>query len=116
MKIFVIGGKSGSGKNEVAKMVNEFYIYKLKKCVTTEFSKYIKLFAKELTDWDGISQNKPRRFLQEFGAKVRSYDERFLTWYNLFLNAKEQGVKTLVGGEGADELWYGYYPMSWGWI
>ena len=27
----------------------------------------------------GISQNKPRRFLQEFGAKVRSYDERFLT-------------------------------------
>ena len=27
MKIFVIGGKSGSGKNEVAKMVNEFYDY-----------------------------------------------------------------------------------------
>ena len=63
MKIFVVGGKSGSGKNEVAKMIEEFYIYKLKKCVTTEFSKYIKLFAKELTDWDGISQNKPRRFL-----------------------------------------------------
>ena len=41
MNIFVIGGKSGSGKNEVAKMVNEFYIYKLKKCVTTEVSKYI---------------------------------------------------------------------------
>ena len=79
MKIFVVGGKSGSGKNEVAKMIEEFYIYKLKKCVTTEFSKYIKLFAKELTDWDGISQNKPRRFLQTFGAKVRSYDERFLT-------------------------------------
>ena len=79
MKIFVFGGKSGSGKNEVAKMDNDVYIYKLKKCVTTEFSKYIKLFAKELTDWDGISQNKPRRFLQEFGAKVRSYDERFLT-------------------------------------
>ena len=45
MKIFVVGGKSGSGKNEVAKMIEEFYIYKLKKCVTTEFSKYIKLFA-----------------------------------------------------------------------
>ncbi len=79
MKIFVVGGKSGSGKNEVAKMIEEFYTYKLKKCVVTEFSKYIKLFAKELTDWDGISQNKPRRFLQNFGAKVRSYDERFLT-------------------------------------
>ena len=79
MKIFVVGGKSGSGKNEVAKMIEEYYTYKLKKCVNTEFSKYIKLFAKELTDWDGISQNKPRRFLQTFGAKVRSYDERFLT-------------------------------------
>ena len=79
MKIFVVGGKSGSGKTEVAKMIEEVYIYNLKKCVTTEFSKYIKLFAKELTDWDGISQNKPRRFLQTFGAKIRSYDERFLT-------------------------------------
>ena len=29
MKIFVVGGKSGSGKNEVAKMIEEFYIYKL---------------------------------------------------------------------------------------
>ena len=48
MKIFVVGGKSGSGKNEVAKMIEEFYTYKLKKCVVTEFSKYIKLFAKEL--------------------------------------------------------------------
>ena len=79
MKIFVVGGKSGSGKNEVAKMIEEYYTYKLKKCVITEFSKYIKLFARELTDWDGISQNKPRRFLQTFGAKVRKYDERFLT-------------------------------------
>ena len=79
MKIFVVGGKSGSGKNEVARMIEEFYTYKLKKCVVTEFSKYIKLFAKELTDWDGVSQNKPRRFLQTFGAKVRNYDEIFLT-------------------------------------
>ena len=79
MKIFVVGGKSGSGKNEVAKMIEQFYTYKLKKCVVTEFSKYIKLFVKELTDWDGISQNKPRRFLQTFGSKIRSYDERFLT-------------------------------------
>ena len=63
----------------ICNMMNNIYIYKLKKCVTTEFSKYIKLFAKELTDWDGISQNKPRRFLQTFGAKIRSYDERFLT-------------------------------------
>ncbi len=79
MKLFVVGGKSGSGKGEVAKFINEFYIYKLKKCVITEYSKYLKEFAKELTDWDGISSNKPRDFLQEFGSKIRAYDKYFFT-------------------------------------
>ena len=79
MKIFVVGGKSGSGKGEVAKMIEEFYIYKLKKCAVTEFSKYLKLFAKELTDWDGVSQKKPRDFLQQFGSKIREYDKYFFT-------------------------------------
>ena len=79
MKIFIVGGKSGSGKGEVAKFINEFYIYKLKKCVITEYSKYLKEFAKELTDWDGISQDKPRDFLQQFGSKIRAYDKYFFT-------------------------------------
>ena len=35
MKIFVVGGKSGSGKGEVAKMIEEYYIYKLKKAVAS---------------------------------------------------------------------------------
>lgn len=79
MKIFIVGGKSGSGKGEVAKFINEFYIYKLKKCVITEYSKYLKGFAKELTDWDGVSLNKPRDFLQSFGSKIRAYDKYFFT-------------------------------------
>lgn len=79
MKIFVIGGKSGSGKGEVAKIIKEFYIYRLKECVITEFSKYLKNFAVELTDWDGVSANKPRDFLQEFGTKIRKYDKNFFT-------------------------------------
>ncbi|MFR5857392.1 MAG: hypothetical protein ACLUFU_06255 [Bacilli bacterium] len=79
MKIFVVGGKSGSGKGEVAKMIEEYYIYKLKKAVVTEFSKYLKNFAKELTDWDGVSQNKPRDFLQSFGSQIRAYDKYFFT-------------------------------------
>ena len=79
MKIFVVGGKSGSGKGEVAKMIEEYYIYKLKKCVVTEYSKYLKNFALELTDWDGISANKPRDFLQNFGSQIRAYDKYFFT-------------------------------------
>ena len=79
MKIFVVAGKSGSGKGEVAKLINEYYIYKLQTCVITEYSKYLKLFAKELTEWDGVSQNKPRDFLQQFGSKIRAYDKEYFT-------------------------------------
>ncbi len=79
MKIFVIGGKSGSGKGEVAKMIQEYYIYKLKKCVITEFSKYLKNFTKELTEWDGVSADKPRDFMQQFGSRIRAYDKYFFT-------------------------------------
>ena len=79
MKIFLVAGKSGSGKGEVAKFIKEYYIYKLKKCFITEYSKYLKLFAKELTDWDGISANKPRDFLQQFGSQIRNYDKYFFT-------------------------------------
>lgn len=79
MKIFIIGGKSGSGKGEIAKMIEEYYIYKLKKCVITSYTKYLKLFATELTEWDGISENKPRDFLQSFGSQIRNYDDRFFT-------------------------------------
>ena len=41
MRIFLIGGKSGSGKGEVAKIIKEYYIYKLETCAITEYSKYL---------------------------------------------------------------------------
>ena len=79
MKVFIVAGKAGSGKSEVAKFINEYYIYKLDTCVVTQYSKYLKNFAVELTEWDGISENKPRQFLQEFGSKIRAYNSEFFT-------------------------------------
>ena len=72
MKIYLIGGKAGSGKSEIAKYIKEYYIYQKQDTVITEYSKYIKMFAKELTDWDGSPANKPRKFLQDFGSYVRN--------------------------------------------
>ena len=77
MRIFLVGGKAGSGKGEVAKIIKEYYIYKLENCVITEYSKYLKLFAKELTDWDGNPNTKPRKYLQELGDKIRKLDNKF---------------------------------------
>ncbi len=75
MKIFLIAGKAGSGKNEVANIIKEYE----PKTVVTGLSKYIKLFAIELTDWDGQDNNKPRAFLQNMGDTLRSIDDDFLT-------------------------------------
>ena len=79
MKIFLVAGKANSGKGEVAKLIKEFYIYKLKKCAITQYSKFIKLFAEELTDWDGNPNNKPRTYLQTLGDTIRSVDSKYFT-------------------------------------
>ena len=77
MRIFLVAGKAGSGKGEVAKLIKEYYIYKLENCVITEYSKYLKHFATELTDWDGNPNTKPRKYLQELGDKIRKFDEKY---------------------------------------
>lgn len=78
MRIFLIAGKAGSGKNEVAKLIKEYYIYKLEECAITSYSKYIKNFALELTNWDGNENNKPRDFMQNLGDEMRESDPNFL--------------------------------------
>lgn len=72
MKIYLIAGKAGSGKGEVAKYIKEYYIYQKKETAITEYSKYLKIFAKELTGWDGTQANKPRDFLQGIGSYIRN--------------------------------------------
>ena len=71
MKIYLVAGKSGSGKGEVAKIINEYYLSLNQKPIITSFSKYIKMYAKEIIGWDG-NEPKPRKFLLRF----RSNDKR----------------------------------------
>jgi len=70
MKIFLVAGKAGSGKGEVAKIINEYYLAKKKKPFITEFSKYLKMYAEEILNWDG-KDPKPRAFLQNLGVTIR---------------------------------------------
>jgi len=71
MRFFLIAGKARSGKNEIAKMIKQYYDTKKEKTVITEYSKYLKLYAKELLDWNGEDQKKPRKFLQDMGVFIR---------------------------------------------
>lgn len=77
MKIFLVAGKASSGKGEVARMIKEFYIYRKEESVITSYSKYIKSLTMELTDWDGTDSDKPRKFLQELGDKIRAKNPDF---------------------------------------
>lgn len=44
------------------------------------------------------------------------YEERLLILYNLYRSAREKNISVLLNGQGADELWYGYYPNIWNWF
>ena len=79
MRIFLVCGKAGSGKRDVARYIKEYYIYKMEETVITQYSKYVKQFAKELTDWDGQDSTKPRRYLQTLGAELRRIDPNYFT-------------------------------------
>ena len=70
MKIYLVAGKSGSGKGEVAKIINEYYLSLNQKPIITSFSKYIKMYAKEIIGWDG-NEPKPRKFLQDLGVTIK---------------------------------------------
>ena len=80
MKVYVIAGKAGCGKNTSANYIKDYYESIGKKCVITEVSKYLKLFAYEMLNWDGKRETKPRKFLQEVGSYIRHelYGEDFL--------------------------------------
>jgi len=75
MNVYLIAGKAGSGKNYIANLLRE----RLDNSVVTGLAKYIKLFALELTDWDGKDDDKPREFLQTMGDMMRAEREDFLT-------------------------------------
>lgn len=78
MKIFLISGKTESGKSEVSRLIKEYYIYNYKKCAITSFEKYIKNFVIELTQWDGNSLTTPLKDIQEIGNSIREVNEDYL--------------------------------------
>ena len=94
MKVFLIAGKAGCGKDEVAKLIKS----KLDNTIITGLSKYIKLFALELTNWDGNDNNKPREFLQAMGDKLRACRKDYLTnrLYEDIEIYKREGISNVI--------------------
>ena len=71
MKILMISGKSGSGKDTFANIMRE----KLsnKKCITLHYADLVKYYLKQYYNWDGVKDEKGRTLLQQLGTnKVRA--------------------------------------------
>ena len=96
--MYVIAGKARSGKTQAARILKKLYEERGLKVVISEYSKYVKLFAKELLGWDMVSEPKPRDFLQEMGDYVRTLKEDiyFVKRMNEDLSIYEKFVDVVI--------------------
>lgn len=69
-KIYLLSGKARHGKDTTASFLKEFYEKDNKKVIYSRAGKYIKFYVKEMTNWDGSEENKPRELLQTLGTDV----------------------------------------------
>lgn len=91
MQVFVLTGKSGSGKSTVAEIIKKYYNSKDKKTIITGYASYLKLYAHLMLDWDFKESTKPRTFLQQMGSYIRTdlkmpnmLSERLLTDIDIY--------------------------------
>ena len=70
MKVILLGGRANSGKDTTAEIIGDIYRKKGLKTVNIQITYYIKMYAKNITNWDGNNDTKPRTLLQQLGTEV----------------------------------------------
>ena len=69
-KIIILSGKARVGKDTTATYIKNYAETKGLKIVNLQFSYYIKMYAKFISDWDGSEETKPRTLLQQLGTDI----------------------------------------------
>lgn len=77
--IYVISGKSGSGKSKSAEIIKDIYYKKNKKSIVLSYASSLKEYAKNILSWNE-EEEKPREFLQQVGVELikNKIDDKFL--------------------------------------
>lgn len=77
--IFIVGGKANAGKDTTCELINNYIKRKGLKSINLQFSSYIKMYAKNITNWSGSEDDKPRSLLQMLGTEIirNEIDQKF---------------------------------------
>ena len=70
IKVFIVSGKANAGKDTICEFIHNYFKLKNLKVINLQFSSYIKMYAKNITGWDGSEDTKPRSLLQELGTDI----------------------------------------------
>lgn len=94
--MIIISGKAQVGKTTTANMIKNYCTSLNIKSVVTSYAKYIKMYTKDITDWNGEEEDKPREVLQSLGDVIRDYLKKLdflikrldedIDFYKLFVN------------------------------
>ncbi len=88
-KIIILSGKARSGKDTSMEIIKNYYESINKKVICLFYASYIKEYAKNISDWDGSDETKPRTLLQVLGTDIirNTIDKKF------FINRTIEDIK-----------------------
>lgn len=68
LKLIILSGKSGNGKDTAASIIKK--IYSDKKCICVSYAYYLKDYLKRMGLYS--EENKPRKLMQDYGNYLRN--------------------------------------------
>lgn len=82
MKVIMISGKAGHGKDTIAQLIKEELEKREYRVLVIKFGDPVKWFAREYYHWNGEKDFEGRALLQNIGTTImRSYDKYY--WGNI---------------------------------
>ena len=88
--IILIAGKARSGKNTVSKILESEFIKEKKEVIISPYTKYLKEYIHNITDWNIEDENnKPRDLLQKLSSELIKGK---LGLENIFINRQIEDI------------------------